>query len=597
MAHDNEGGQIRRGADVTGVTNQPADMGGYQSPGGGGMSFADTSTNNKILFWASFLTLIAAGVGFSVRGAILGDWSKQFGFTQTELGTITGGGLVGFGITIILFSFIADWVGYKALMTIAFLFHFSSAVVTLAATYVSTAYGKDATYWTLWTGMFLYALGNGTCEAVINPLTADLFPRNKTHFLNILHAGWPGGLILGALLGLGFNYIGGVHLEPNGRNIWEIQMVLFLIPTLAYGILMFGRKFPQSHAAAAGVSIGTMLMEFAAPILLLLLVIHMMVGYVELGTDSWITNITGTILDNKNFGIMLFIWTSGLMFILRFFAGPIVHKISPIGLLFVSAILGCCGLLLLGQSTGAWLCILAATVYGFGKTFLWPTMLGVVSERYPRGGALTLGMIGGMGMLSAGLLGTPGIGYKQDYFASHYLQDSNPATYDRYKSDDKNSFLFFPAISGLDGQKVGVLGDDGKQLQGDLEILEKSGSLMKLKDIQKSEKEKTALTPDQDAFKKGDNWKVATQVDALNTWWEDAQKSKDKDKGPVTDARLYGGKMALTYTAFVPATMALCYLFLLLYFRAKGGYQANVLIEHGANDEKFTGGVEGPADL
>src|SRR6266436_310879 len=63
------------------------------------------STKDKILFWASFLTLIAAGMGFSIRGDILADWGKEFGFTQTELGIITGQGLAGFGATIIIFSF------------------------------------------------------------------------------------------------------------------------------------------------------------------------------------------------------------------------------------------------------------------------------------------------------------------------------------------------------------------------------------------------------------------------------------------------------------------------------------------------------------
>src|SRR5262249_29585212 len=154
-----------------------------------------------------------------------------------------------------------------------------------------------------------------------------------------------------------------------------------------------------------------------------LFVLHAMVGYVELGTDSWITNITGRILDNKQYGLLLFVWTSGLMFILRFFAGPIVHQISPLGLLFVSALLVAAGLVLLGTVEGIAMIVLAATVYGLGKTFFWPTMLGVVSERFPRGGAVTLGMIGGIGMLSAGLLGGPGIGYNQDVLATYYLRD------------------------------------------------------------------------------------------------------------------------------------------------------------------------------
>ena len=97
---------------------------------------AGPGANEKVLFWASFLTLIAAGIGFSVRGAILGEWGRQFGFTQSELGGITGFGLAGFGVTIIVLSFFADRVGYGPLMVLAFLLHFSSGVVTLGGTYV-----------------------------------------------------------------------------------------------------------------------------------------------------------------------------------------------------------------------------------------------------------------------------------------------------------------------------------------------------------------------------------------------------------------------------------------------------------------------------
>jgi MFS family permease len=555
-----------------------------------------SNSNDKRLFWASFLTLIAAGVGFSIRGAILGEWGKQFGFTQSELGGITGGGLIGFGLTIIGLSFFADLVGYGPLMVLAFLLHVSSAALTLAATPIFNAYGKDATYLCLYWGMFLFALGNGTCEAVINPLTATLFPNNKTHWLNILHAGWPGGLILGAVLGLIFNWIGNVR--------WEIQMSAFLIPTVLYGALMFGRTFPHSEAKVAGATLGDMLKELGllgagvvvaflglwlssilsslglpgaigwgiAVVLLIafgsvsqfqighwmlamLLILHAMVGYVELGTDSWISNITGNILDNKNYGLMLFVWTSGLMFVLRFFAGPIVHKISPLGLLFCSAVLASVGLVLLGNAFGAVACIVAATVYGFGKTFFWPTMLGVVSERFPRGGAITLGTIGGVGMLSAGLLGGPGIGYKQDYFATRKLEEMDPAAYKRYKSDDVNRFLFFPPISGLDGSKVAALQDNGAQLRDDIAALEKSGR--KLSDDK--------------------------NLESLNAWWQSAKVYADADKVPIKDAGLYGGRMALIWTAAVPATMALGYLFLILYFRTQGGYQQ---VHIGGEEEK-----------
>ncbi|MGI8978349.1 MAG: MFS transporter [Pirellulaceae bacterium] len=573
----------------------------------------EASSTGGRLFWASFLTLIAAGIGFSVRGAILHDWSAQFGFTQGELGGITGGGLVGFGLTIIFFSFFADLVGYGRLMAIAFLLHVASVVVTLAAAPVYASLGKDATYQCLYWGMFLFSLANGTCEAVINPLTATLYPKNKTHWLNILHAGWPGGLILGALLGLAFQAM---------KVRWEIQIASYLVPTLAYGGLMLGQRFPHSEAKAAGVSMVTMLKEigllgagvivallglwlndllpafgipgFIGPViaigllvvfgmftqfavghwmLAMLLVIHGLVGYVELGTDSWITNITGTILENQQYGLLLFIWTSGLMFALRFFAGPIVHHISPLGLLLASAVLGAIGLTLLGRSDGAFMIIIAATIYGLGKTFLWPTMLGVVSERFPKGGAMTLGAVGGMGMLSAGILGGPGIGYKQDYFASTSLKESSPQAYSRYQASSERAFLFFPAVRGLDGAKVANLlpdgGKPGDPLKNDIAALEKSGR--KLEDVK--------------------------ELVALKEWWEkEGEPNIEKDRAPVKAARLTGSKMALQWTALVPALMAIGYLILVVYFRSQGGYTAQVLTGHEAEDEKFSGGVEGPVE-
>src|SRR6185295_4399332 len=140
-----------------------------------------------------------------------------------------------------------------------------------------------------------------------------------------------------------------------------------------------------------------------------------------LGTDSWISKITGSIMASPQKGLMLFVYTSTLMFALRFVAGPIVHKISPLGLLFTSGIFGAIGLTLLGNAVGGLMCVVAATVYALGKTFLWPTMLAVASERFPKGGAVAIGLMGGMGMLSAGLIGGPAIGYKQDYYAKKDL--------------------------------------------------------------------------------------------------------------------------------------------------------------------------------
>ena len=246
-----------------------------------------------------------------------------------------------------------------------------------------------------------------------------------------------------------------------------------------------------------------------------------MVGYVELGTDSWISNITGNIMASPQKGLLLFVYTSSLMFTLRFFAGPIVHKISPLGLLLASAVFGAIGLYMLGGAAGVVACVVAATIYGLGKTYFWPTMLGVVSERFPKGGAITIGTVGGVGMLSAGLLGGPGIGYKQDYFASTDLRQKDTALYEEYKSESENKFLVFPTISGLDGVRVG-------------EIRSKPAD------------------------------------------------DRTPAETTVGESDLHGGRMALRYTAIVPATMAVFYLLLIGYFKSIGGYKP-VELDDGAD--------------
>ncbi len=526
-------------------------------------------SNRGKLMWASFLTLIAAGMGFAVRGGILRDWGSQFGFTQMELGTITGGGLVGFGIVIMGASLITDRVGYKPIMLLAALLHLVSVVMTLAATPVFDALGKDAAFWCLYLGMFVFAIANGLCEAVINPLIANLYTEKKTHYLNILHAGWPGGLIVGGLLGA----------VLIGRVRWEIPLCLYVLPVLWYGFIVLKEPFPDSDAKKAGLSFATMLAEFASPLLLMLLLLHACVGYVELGTDSWISNITESILTGQ--GLMLFVYASSIMFILRFFAGPIVERINPLGLLCMSSVLGCVGLLLLSRGESSGMIWIAVTIYGVGKTFLWPTMLGIVGERFPRGGAITMGAIGGIGMLSAGFLGGPGIGYKQDLNASTQLRESHPETYDRYSAAGESGFLLFPKVKGLDGQKVGVILDKespAATLNSDYSIF------------------------DQRAQDGGDP--VPAGLVALKQWWDETgQPNMETDHDPVEEAGIYGGRMALKWTAAVPAIMFCGYLMLVFYFKLQGGYKTVEIDESGEThvtehkpsaEEAFEDGEQGP---
>ncbi|MCE2725745.1 MAG: MFS transporter [Planctomycetaceae bacterium] len=546
--------------------------------------------NAQRLLWAGFMAILAAGVGFAIRGGILGQWAEQYGFTQTELGAITGGGLTGFGIIILLSSLIADRIGFGTLMFAAFVMHLISAALTLATGAAFAAGGKPLAFQCLFWGMFLFAIGNGIAEAVVNPLVATLFPKNKTHYLNILHAGWPGGLILGGLAS--YFMAGNAATKPVS---WQIQISLFLVPVVFYGLMMLGQRFPKSEASSSGVSFRDMLGElglagaaviccllalffksdlglsplvsagiaaallaafgaatgfrFGHLLLAFLLLVHAMVGYVELGTDSWISKITGAIMASPANGLLLFVYTSSLMFILRFFAGPIVEKISPLGLLAASAIFGAIGLTLLGNAEGAVMCVVAATVYGIGKTFLWPTMLAVVSEQFPKGGAITIGAAGGVGMLAAGLLGGPGIGFLQDKNASENLRSADAAVFERYRAPKENEFLWLKAV-GLDGAKVGVLEDGGKEAERALALLEKEQA-----------KPET----------------VAAQRELVAWWTDTAAPTRAADQPLVEAAGLFGGRQALKLTALVPATMFVCYALLLAWFKARGGYQARGL--------------------
>src|SRR5687768_16413965 len=205
--------------------------------------------NASRLLWAGFMAILAAGVGFALRGGIFDNWAKEFGFTGAQLGAIGGAGFTGFCFGIIVGGVVVDKIGYGKLVSVAFILHLLSAFVTFAA---HKGQDQSTAYTLLYAGTFIFALANGTLEAVANPLVATLFPNNRTHYLNILHAAWPGGLVLGGLIGW--------TLGESGVN-WKIQLGLFLIPTILYGIAFMGQTFPKSEAAAKGLKLGDMMKE------------------------------------------------------------------------------------------------------------------------------------------------------------------------------------------------------------------------------------------------------------------------------------------------------------------------------------------------
>ena len=441
--------------------------------------------NVQWLFWTCFIALVATSFGFIIRATVIGDMGLHFNLSETQKGEILGVGLWPFALSIILFSLVIDKIGYGRTLAFALVCHLVSAIVTIFAT------GYSMLYW----GTFILALGNGAVEAVINPVVATIYSKEKTKWLNILHAGWPGGMVLGGLFIL--------ILMPNLGWQWKVGLVL--IPAAAYGIMMLKAKFPVHERVKAGIPYKTMLQEggiigaiivivimiaeigrvfgwsltteiivaavliisygvyvrtLGHPIFILLLLIMLPLATTELGVDSWITELLTPVMGDMGLQAgWVLVYTAFIMMVLRFSAGPIVERLSPLGLLAVCSVVAVIGLFALSKAAGIMIFV-AATFYALGKSFFWPTMLGVAAERFPKGGALTLNAIGGMGMLSVGVIGAVFLGNIQDKHVDRELFSQDQAIHAKVVVEEKTSV--FGTYKPIDQEKIAALSDDEK---------------------------------------------------------------------------------------------------------------------------------------
>jgi MFS family permease len=540
--------------------------------------------NDTIVFWGCFIALVTTAFGFITRMFLIGTWATEFGLDPAQAGRLAGIGIWPFAVSIIGFSLVIDKIGYKTSMIIAFLGHILWAIMGVSAYFVSQGGDKQSAYQLLYWGSLVCALGNGTVEAFINPVVATMFSKEKTKWLNILHAGWPGGLVTAGIIVIFMD-----------KLPWGVKVGIIAAPAVVYFLILITREFPIHERVSSGVSYRAMLSEFGilgamivgflvslqlidffsagstvaisttqkaifvaigvaivvafgaytravGRLLMFVLVLIMMpLATTEIGTDGWITGIMEGVAAGKFHPGWILVYTSAIMMVLRFFAGPIVHSLSPLGLLAVSAILAIVGLLTLSFTEG-FMIFVAATLYGFGKTFFWPTMLGVVAEQTPKGGALTLNAISGIGMLAVGTLGFPYIGTLQ---ADKQIQ---------------------AVVQSEAAQKVPGLVEDGQL---------------------------TAVTSKTSyeiiRYKTVDDEKLAAAIAKFGD-------EKGTIAAEIKIARDASNQQALANMAFFPGIMLFAYLCLILYFKSIGGYQAQVLVGHEATDEKFTGGVEGAVE-
>ena len=575
-------------------------------------------SKEQVLFWGCFIALITTAFGFIARMFLIGTWEKEFGLDPAESGRLAGIGIWPFAVSIIGFSLVIDKIGYKIAMIFAFLGHIDWAVMGVSAYFISKNGDPKTAYQLLYWGSLILGLANGTVESFINPVVATMFSKEKTKWLNILHAGWPGGLVLAGIITIFLDDL------P-----WGVKVGMLAAPAVVYFLMLIPLKFPVQEREAAGVSYRDMLAEFGTlgalivgflvalqlldffgdtykplfigigvaivvgfaaytralgRILMFVLVMIMIpLATTEIGTDGWITKIMEGVAENNFHPGWVLVYTSAIMMVLRFFAGPIVHSLSPLGLLAISALLAIIGLLTLSSGTGAMIFI-AATLYGFGKTFFWPTMLGVVSEQTPRGGALTLNAISGIGMLAVGTLGFPYIGTLQ---ADKQIQAV-------VASPDAGN------IPGLiEGNKLTVVEDKRSyeiisyQSISDKKLKALTPEVSKAAALKKEVFETLTKTNNGKAPPK-DTLEVALKGDKIYQDIVGTEAFQTQDRVHTTIERANQG--ALANMAVFPGIMLIGYLILILYFKSQGGYKAEILVGHSAEDDKFTGGVAGAVE-
>lgn len=350
---------------------------------------SDAYAHRLRLFVASCIALIATAMSFAVRGDIMGALETQFYLSKTDLGWIAGTAFWGFTLSIFIGGQLCDVFGMKRILGLAFIGHVAGCLVTIFAN----------GFWMLFCGTLLIGLGNGFVEAAINPLVATLYREDKTAKLNALHTWFPGGIVIGGVICYLFGRMSGY---PEGPLGWQIKVATILIPAVIYGLLFVGLKFPQTERVQSGVTTKEMYKEALRPMFIIWVLCMLMTGSTELGPNQWMPNVL-TVTTGAA-GILVLVWINGLMAIGRSFAGPVVHKLSPLGLLICSAILSAIGLLAMSYAQSAGAAYVAATIFAVGICYFWPTMLGVTSERFPKGGALLLGIMGAAGMLATSIV-------------------------------------------------------------------------------------------------------------------------------------------------------------------------------------------------
>ncbi|MFH1999543.1 MAG: MFS transporter [Planctomycetota bacterium] len=490
--------------------------------------------NSSRLFAGSCLALISTSVAFGVVTSLMEDFKSIFILSNEEAGWIGGATIWGFTISIFIFGPLCDAIGMRRLMRFSLLCHIAGPILMIFA----------SGFWMLFSGGLIISLANGTVEAVCNPLVTTIYPDRKTEKLNQFHVWFPGGIVIGGLLAFGISMLDPAIWDSLPLAAWQAKLSLILVPTVIYGVLFTGQKFPVTERVQSGVSFGGMVQAtLFRPLFLVLFLCMGLTASIELGPNRWMGEVMGTVMESfggEHAGILVLVYGSGLMAILRFFAGPVVHRLSPTGLLVFSAVFSGVGLLCLTYTSGALAIFLSATVFYVGVCYFWPTMLGVASERVPKGGALALGLLGGWGMAVVGLVTVPVMGMIVD----HYGHDMLPY--------EKSRICIEQGVELLPKVKESL--DAGANLNID-------EAIALIQAVSNDIKRDNALPKD-----------TAKALRSI-TRYAGNSEAGTKAQAIITPADDYGGLVSFRWVSALSIFLVLCFGFLYIKDRARGGYK------------------------
>lgn len=345
----------------------------------------------RMMFLASCMALIATAMSFAIRGDIANDLTRVFQMTEQQTGWVLNAWAWGFAGAILFGGPLCDILKMGRVMLLAFVAHAVGCILTISA----------PSFPLLFSATLTMGIGNGLVEAAINPLVATVYHKNKVGMLNTLHAWFPGGIVIGSIIAWAMTQSGmmGLHIGSLSLDLWQAKMAIILVPVAIYGVMFAGLKLPETERVTSGVTAREMWQDAMRPAFLMLLFCMMLTAATELGPNSWMASVMSKTAGQ---GVLVLAWISIVMCICRFFAGPLAHAISPPGIMVAGAALAAVGLWAISFATGAGMAYGASFIFGLGVCFFWPTMLGMASERFPKTGAVGLGLVGCIGNVGAG---------------------------------------------------------------------------------------------------------------------------------------------------------------------------------------------------